>query len=941
MKHRRTAILSTLVSTSLVISLMVPAGAFAVEEQEAVAEGIVGAEEEPSLPTQPVEPSEDIEEDAPEGASDSTLSQSEASVLAGAALDAAQDGPSEDAVLTAADPRDEVLVEVNDAQTQATITADIAALADAAYVEFPTWSATNGQDDIVWYRANSKNAQGKWEVVVDLGRHASLGTFYVHVYAMVGGTFGMHGATSFSLVTPSADVEITQSDAQRKAGTFDVVMTNVASRTPILRVQIPTWSSANGQDDIVWYDAVRTYDGYAVRDIPCIGSRRAPGEYVSHVYATLQNNAVAFVCGTAKAVEVPGATLSAALDATCSRIEIEATGGLFDLASSVQFPTWSLAGGQDDLRWYRVDGRSAGAWKLSVPLSVHRDAGDYAIHAYALIGGAQVFAGAASTSVPKPTCDVAIVQDKVAGSGTTQKQAGTFDIEVTNLVVPSTATRVQVPTWSSANGQDDIVWYDAVKDGSAWVVRNVPCVNARRSAGEYVSHVYVTCANGVFSFAKAASATVEVADPTIDIVNVDGKDTRFAITLKGGRFAGADAVQVPTWSARDGQDDIVWYAAQRQADGSWTTTVDITRHRTVGAYNVHAYATHGGALAMVGAASFEVSAPQATVSSVLDDAAGTITVTVSGIVSPSGVTRVQVPTWTNLNGQDDVDWCTAQSQGDGSYKATIHASSHNGEEGPYISHIYVTCGNGVMGYVGAIADQRLSLSDYVFVTGSMGSGVRFVNIKNPSASGAVRVPTWSVTGGQDDIVWYSANAAGDGLYQARIDCHNLRHEGTVISHIYAGDTMVGATSFAVNANDIWTISGDPVLDGYLREVIRRYGANPRTLYDYMMTYPYINGSKYPTGNWTIPFAKEMYERRGGNCYRYASLYCWLLRAAGYDANAISGYISSRIQGWAPHGWVEVYINGTTYVCDPNIGRSYPNRNFYMITYATAPFTYKK
>lgn len=39
------------------------------------------------------------------------------------------------------------------------------------------------------------------------------------------------------------------------AGTFDVHVTNISSPKPIKKVALPTWSSVNGQDDIIWYDA--------------------------------------------------------------------------------------------------------------------------------------------------------------------------------------------------------------------------------------------------------------------------------------------------------------------------------------------------------------------------------------------------------------------------------------------------------------------------------------------------------------------------------------------------------------------------------------------------------------------------------------------------------------------------------------------------------------
>ena len=44
-------------------------------------------------------------------------------------------------------------------------------------------------------------------------------------------------------------------------------------------------------------------------------------------------------------------------------------------------------------------------------------------------------------------------------------------------------------------------------------------------------------------------------------------------------------------------------------------------------------------------------------------------------------------------------------------------------------------------------------------------------------------------------------------------------------------------------------------------------------------------------------------------------------------------------GQAPHGWVEIYSDGRTYVCDPDLQHEMPSYNWYMQTYATSPTVY--
>ncbi|WP_186821953.1 GBS Bsp-like repeat-containing protein, partial [Streptococcus sp. HMSC067A03] len=53
---------------------------------------------------------------------------------------------------------------------------------------------------------------------------------------------------------------------------------------------------------------------------------------------------------------------------------------------------------------------------------------------------------------------------------------------------------------------------------------------------------------------------------------------------------GVKTVSVPVWSSDGGQDDIIWYTAARQSDGTYKVTVKASNHKnSVGEYNIHLY----------------------------------------------------------------------------------------------------------------------------------------------------------------------------------------------------------------------------------------------------------------------------------------------------------------------------------------------------------------
>jgi hypothetical protein len=63
----------------------------------------------------------------------------------------------------------------------------------------------------------------------------------------------------------------------------------------------------------------------------------------------------------------------------------------------------------------------------------------------------------------------------------------------------------------------------------------------------------------------------------------------------------------------------------------------------------------------------------------------------------------------------------------------------------------------------------------------------------------------------------------------------------------------------------------------------------------------------------------------------AAMFCEMAKCIGYEAHQISGKVPLRAGGYGPHSWVEVTIDGTVYVCDPDFTNE-TGRNGYMIAY---------
>lgn len=71
---------------------------------------------------------------------------------------------------------------------------------------------------------------------------------------------------------------------------------------------------------------------------------------------------------------------------------------------------------------------------------------------------------------------------------------------------------------------------------------------------------------------------------------------------------------------------------------------------------------------------------------------------VKGLRSSNGISGLQVPTWSEQSGQDDLVWYDAL-QWSGDWYCTINTVDHNSDSGTYQSHFYVVTSNGSKEYL--------------------------------------------------------------------------------------------------------------------------------------------------------------------------------------------------------------------------------------------------
>ncbi|EEK10098.1 GBS Bsp-like repeat-containing protein [Streptococcus salivarius] len=195
---------------------------------------------------------------------------------------------------------------------------------------------------------------------------------------------------------------------------------------------------------------------------------------------------------------------------------------------------------------------------------------------------------------------------------------------------------------------------------------------------------------------------VESQDPKADLAitglnNATGSYDLVISNLIAPR--GFKEVLVPTWSEKNGQDDIIWYKAAKQANGDYKVTVRSSNHKgDSGLYNSHVYLVDndGKYIGLGGKqVTLDITKTQGTLTITNNDKnRGTFDVLITNLTNPSGISGVLIPVWSEQNGQDDLVCHNATKQDDGSYKVTISASQHKWNSGKYIVHGYIVDASG-------------------------------------------------------------------------------------------------------------------------------------------------------------------------------------------------------------------------------------------------------
>ncbi len=160
-----------------------------------------------------------------------------------------------------------------------------------------------------------------------------------------------------------------------------------------------------------------------------------------------------------------------------------------------------------------------------------------------------------------------------------------------------------------------------------------------------------------------------------------------------------------------------------------------------------------------------------------------------------------------------------------------------------------------------------------------------------------------------------------------------------------------ADGFTFDANGRYT-TGSATLDETLNSLVEQYTDDSmtrdqklRALYNYCRdSFTYLKRDYISSGQvgWEPAYAEQFLKTGKGNCYSFSATFCLLARELGQPAVTVPGSLGSKR---SPHCWVEISLDGATYMFDPQLEWRYlhdygrTGYNLFKMTPGKTPFIY--
>lgn len=193
---------------------------------------------------------------------------------------------------------------------------------------------------------------------------------------------------------------------------------------------------------------------------------------------------------------------------------------------------------------------------------------------------------------------------------------------------------------------------------------------------------------------KTVNILKDKTKPTISDVKVSNRTKDgYTVTCNVSDNVGVTRVLFPSWNTdKHKGEDANWVTGQISGNTA-TARINLSSLKSgavEGNYATHVYAYDAAGNSSMKAASgvyIDRTAPKLSKPVIVyRDSLGYVMK--CRVEDKSKISKVEFPTWTGKNGQDDLKWKNGTAKKDGTYHFRVNISDHNNEYGQYWTHVY-------------------------------------------------------------------------------------------------------------------------------------------------------------------------------------------------------------------------------------------------------------
>lgn len=311
---------------------------------------------------------------------------------------------------------------------------------------------------------------------------------------------------------------------------FEIRVSEMTSNKPIDKVQIPVWTENQGQDDMVWYEANLSNDGTYRCYVPLINHRNETGLYHVHLYYQFKDKSQVGV--TSKQFKVKEQEKTTAL-------VIKKLDKIMTLDKSTEVKNAPRQSAKSEFTLEKND-------KIRIDGQVEEDGQTWNTY-QSYSGIRRYFLANQVENSHKKEETLTNVSKPVGGKLKVLSQTdSTLTLAIIGMTPSQNIKSVKVPVWSDDKGQDDLIWYDGVKqeDGSYQAI--VQLSNHQNQAGLYHAHLYYEIENKGLIGQDKLTFSISQKNKKDDVLN-----SEFKLLKSSGKIEFTKTVDVKNQASQE------------------------------------------------------------------------------------------------------------------------------------------------------------------------------------------------------------------------------------------------------------------------------------------------------------------------------------------------------------------------------------------------------